>query len=72
MDIARPPQGPDFSKFVGKKLGTEVTEDEIKQYASASEVRVLYPNSPMTMDLRHDRVNIMVEMDKTIQMINMG
>ena len=59
----QPPQI-DFSSFIGKKLGTEVTEEQIKSHCNAASVRVLTPLSPMTMDLRHDRVNIFIENDK--------
>ena len=67
----RPPEV-DFSAFIGKVLGTDVTEDQIKAHANANTVRVLGPLSPMTMDLRHDRVNIFVENDKKIINVNMG
>ena len=62
----------DFSAFIGKVLGTDVTEDQIKAHANANSVRVLDPNSMMTMDLRHDRVNIHIENDKKIIQVNMG
>ena len=67
----RPPEV-DFSAFIGKVLGTDVTEDQIKAHANANTVRVLGPVSPMTMDLRHDRVNISVEDDKKITNVNLG
>ena len=62
----------DFSSFIGKVLGTNVTEDQIKAHAHANSVRVLDPDSMMTMDLRHDRVNIHIENDKKIIQVNMG
>ena len=59
-------------QFIGKKLNTEVTVDQIKAATGAEEVRVLYPDSPMTMDLRHDRYNVLCEQDGTIVDINQG
>lgn len=65
-------QGFDFSQFIGKKWESEVTEEQLKAFCHAEIVRVLYPTSPMTMDLRTERVNVIIEEDKTIMMINMG
>ena len=62
----------DFSQFIGKKWGTEVTEEQVKKFCGAEMIRVLKPTSPMTMDLRPNRVNVIIEEDKTIMMINMG
>ena len=63
---------PDFSEFVGKVWEVNVTEEQVKEFCGANTIRVLYPNSPMTMDIRPKRVNIFVEQDKTIIMMNMG
>ena len=62
----------DFSEFIGKEWETEVTEEQLTKFCNASMVRVLGPTSPMTMDLRPNRVNVIIEEDKTIMMINMG
>lgn len=66
------PKQIDFSQFIGKKWGTEVTEAEVKQFCGADMIRVLKPTSPMTMDLRPHRLNVMIENDNTITGMNMG
>ena len=62
----------DFSQFIGKKWGTEVTEEEVKKFCGAEMIRVLDPFSAMTMDLRPYRLNVMIEEDNTIRNMNMG
>lgn len=66
------PKQIDFSQFIGKKWGTEVTEEQVKQFCNAGMIRVLKPTSPMTMDLRPNRLNVMIENDNTIIGMNMG
>ena len=62
----------DFSKYKGKVYGTEVTEQELKQFYHADEIRVLDPNSPMTMDLRHERLNVFIDESGKITELNFG
>jgi hypothetical protein len=62
----------DFSQFIGKKWGTEVTEEQVKKFCGAEMIRVLKPTSPMTMDLRPYRPNVCIEEDETIVNMNMG
>lgn len=59
-------------RYVGLKIDVDVTEIEIKRYARAVTSRLLYPNTPMTLDLRQDRVNIHVDEDGIIQRVSMG
>ena len=62
-----------FSQFIGLKWGEQVTDQHIKRANKAVRmIRVLKPNSIMTMDLRHDRANVFIEYDGTIMSITMG
>lgn len=62
----------DFTPYIGKTLDTDFTADQIKTACGATSTRVLTPVSPMTMDFRPDRVNIIINEKKVIQVINMG
>lgn len=60
------------SDFYGKKLGTEVSVEQIKTELGANSARVAKPNSPLTLDLRHDRITIYVNDDDEIEVILWG
>lgn len=63
---------PDFSKFVGMKLNSEVTEEEILQFYHASTARIVEEGYMVTLDFLMDRVNIYVDKDDIITSISMG
>ena len=46
----------DFSEYVGLKFNADVTKETFLALKGVNTVRVLYPNSIMTMDLRYDRM----------------
>jgi hypothetical protein len=47
-------------RFVGTKFKRDM-QDEIQQRANAAVVRVLRPDDAATMDLREDRLNILLD-----------
>lgn len=61
-----------FQKFIGLKWGEDVTKKDIMAIEGVEEIRVLYPNSAMTLDLRRERANIHLLEDRTIVEITMG
>ena len=62
----------DFSEYVGLKFNADVTKETFLALKGVNTVRVLYPNSIMTMDLRYDRINVHLLEDDTIVAVNMG
>ena len=62
----------DFSEYVGLKFNADVTKETFPSLKGVNTVRVLYPNSIMTMDLRYDRINVHLLEDDTIVAVNMG
>lgn len=62
----------DFTPYIGKTLDKDVTAEQIKTACGAGTMRVLSATSPMTMDLRPDRVNIIHDDKNVILVINMG
>lgn len=62
----------DFSQFIGLRWNIEVTEKDLLAFPGVNTIRVLYPNSIMTMDYRIDRINVHLLDDDTIVSISMG
>ena len=62
----------DFSEYVGLKFNADVTKETFLALKGVNTVRVLYPDSIMTMDLRYDRINVHLLEDDTIVAVNMG
>lgn len=61
-----------FKKYIGKKLGVNVTTEEIMHCTHASTSRVIFPGMMVTMDYRPDRVNIRVDGSHVILSVSMG
>ena len=61
-----------FQKFIGLKWEEDVDEAKLKENPRVEEVRVLYPDTPMTRDRNPFRANVFVNYDKTITDITMG
>lgn len=61
-----------FKKYIGKKLGVNVTTEEIIHCTHASTCRVICPGMMVTMDYRPDRVNVRVNNSNVILSIYMG
>lgn len=61
-----------FSQFIGLRWNIEVNEKDLLESTGMSQIRVLYPDSIMTMDYRHDRLNVFLLEDDTIASITIG
>ena len=62
----------ELSTYYGLTLGTDVSAEEIKNAAEASEVRVALPNTPLTADYRPTRITIFVSFHRVIKKITWG
>ena len=60
---------PDLSSYYGLTLGTDVSVEEIKNAVGATEVRILRPDSPLTLDYIETRITIMVDHNVIRQII---
>lgn len=57
-------------RYIGLKLNIDVTTEEIMKFARGNSIRIIYPNTPVTLDLRPNRVNIHLDFDNTIQNVD--
>lgn len=61
-----------FKKYIGKKIGVNVTTEEIIHCTHASTCRVIRPGVMVTMDYISGRVNVRVDNSNVILSIYMG
>ena len=62
----------DLSSYYGLTLGTDVSVEQIKNATAAAEVRVAYPESPLTMDYIETRLTILIDHDRVIKQMIWG
>jgi hypothetical protein len=59
-----------FDKFIGKTWEKDVDESDLRQVNNFESLRVLEPDSMMTMDFREDRLNVHIDKNGKIISFN--
>ena len=63
---------PELAEFYGLTLGTDISAEELKTTLGATEARVAYPDSALTMDYIDSRITILVDYNNVIKEIVWG
>ena len=62
----------EFEKFIGKTLNIDVTIEEIKTELNTENIRILTHTIPIEFNIDWNRINIIINENKTIISINFG
>ena len=61
-----------FNEFIGKKWGTDATEDKLRTKGTFNSIRVLNEGDMATMDFQETRINVNLDSNGNVASIHYG
>ena len=58
-----------FQQYIGKKWNVEVNEEELRSVQTFNLIRVINPDTMVTMDYQEDRLNVNLDVNDVITSI---